>query len=420
MRNVYFKMWATGKYLYKAGYAVWLVVRKDRRRRIIATGIYAMPHQWDDRAEMLVTDRRIPDLHPDRVRLNIWLTQKKSEIFRIISDFENERTDWTLDQFEQAYLHLSAKRNVREYFLCLIDACKETGHIGNATCYERTLHILEVFDGSFARRVFPEIDIRYVKAFDIFLQKRRCRGNTRKFYFKVLRSAINKAIQDGEASRVTYPFGKGGFNVAALEEETAKRYLPKADMDKLKNTVVASRAQEIARRLFLFSYYCCGISFIDEALLTRKNIMRYEGGLYIVYKRTKTKEVKRVKPLRIRITDEIQELLDWFAANTELVEDYLLPVVSCTGYSGERLYKHIRCRYGRNNRNLSALAATLGITDIRLTSYCARHTMAMTLQDNNVPREIISQILGHRDLATTNVYLDSFSTSVIDEAVKVL
>ena len=62
----------------------------------------------------------------------------------------------------------------------------------------------------------------------------------------------------------------------------------------------------------------------------------------------------------------------------------------------------------------------LGITDMKLTSYVSRHTMAMTLQDNQVPREVISQILGHSDLATTNTYLDSFASSVIDEAVKVL
>ncbi len=199
-----------------------------------------------------------------------------------------------------------------------------------------------------------------------------------------------------------------------------KRYLPHEDMEKLKNTVVESVAQELARRLFLFSYYCYGISFIDAALLTKKNIIRYNGGNYIVYKRNKTKEAKRVKPIQIRITQEIQDLLDWFATNTLLVEDYLLPIVSIAGYKGEQLYNHIRSRFGRNNKNLANLAQTLGITDMKLTSYVSRHTMAMTLQDNQVPREVISQILGHSDLATTNTYLDSFGSSVIDEAVKVL
>ena len=154
-------------------------------------------------------------------------------------------------------------------------------------------------------------------------------------------------------------------------------------------------------------------------MLTRKNIIRYSGGDYIVYKRNKTKEAKRIKPIQIKITDTIQELLDWFRSNTILIDDYLVPIVS-RDYEGEQLYNQIRSRFVRNNKNRKELAKVLDIVDIKLTSYVSRHTMAMTLQNNQVPREVISQILGHSDLATTNTYLDSFGSSVIDEAVKVL
>ena len=44
----------------------------------------------------------------------------------------------------------------------------------------------------------------------------------------------------------------------------------------------------------------------------------------------------------------------------------------------------------------------------------------MTLQENNMPREVISQALGHKNLTTTNVYLDSFKTEVLDNAARVL
>lgn len=420
MKYASFKMWIADKYHYKEGYAIWLVVRKNNKRKVMALGIYAEPHQWNDKLEMFVTDKRVPKLHPDRIYLNEWLTQKKSEILRIIADFDANKIDWTLNQFEQEFFHYSNKGNVKEFFENLIQTYKDTNHIGNANCYSRTLHILELFDEKLPERVFPEIDIKYVKSFDVFLQKRECKGNTRKFYFKTLRAVLNKAIQDGEASETTYPFGKGGFSISSLEEETTKRYLPHDSMLKLKTTVMDNAVLERTRRLFLFSYYCYGISFIDAALLTKKNIIRYNGGNYIVYKRNKTKEAKKVKPIQIKITPEIQELMDWFSANTLLVEDYLLPIVSIAGYKGEQLYNHIRNRFGRNNKNLTNLAKALEITDMKLTSYVSRHTMAMTLQDNQVPREVISQILGHSDLATTNTYLDSFASSVIDEAVKVL
>lgn len=420
MKYASFKMWIADKYHYKEGYAIWLVVRKNNKRKVMALGIYAEPHQWNDKLEMFVTDKRVPKLHPDRIYLNEWLTQKKSEILRIIADFDSNKIDWTLNQFEQEFFHYSNKGNVKEFFENLIQTYKDTNHIGNANCYSRTLHVLELFDEKLSERVFPEIDIKYVKSFDVFLQKRECKGNTRKFYFKTLRAVLNKAIQDGEASETTYPFGKGGFSISSLEEETTKRYLPHDSMFKLKTTVMDNAVLERTRRLFLFSYYCYGISFIDAALLTKKNIIRYNGGNYIVYKRNKTKEAKKVKPIQIKITPEIQELMNWFSANTLLVEDYLLPIVSIAGYKGEQLYNHIRNRFGRNNKNLANLAKVLEITDMKLTSYVSRHTMAMTLQDNQVPREVISQILGHSDLSTTNTYLDSFASSVIDEAVKVL
>ena len=409
MKYASFKMWIADKYHYKEGYAIWLVVRKNNKRKVMALGIYAEPHQWNDKLEMFVTDKRVPKLHPDRIYLNEWLTQKKSEILRIIADFDSNKIDWTLNQFEQEFFHYSNKGNVKEFFENLIQTYKDTNHIGNANCYSRTLHVLELLDEKLSERVFPEIDIKYVKSFDVFLQKRECKGNTRKFYFKTLRAVLNKAIQDGEASETTYSFGKGGFSISSLEEETTKRYLPHDSMFKLKTTVMDNAVLERTRRLFLFSYYCYGISFIDAALLTKKNIIRYNGGNYIVYKRNKTKEAKKVKPIQIKITPEIQELMNWFSANTLLVEDYLLPIVSIAVYKGEQLYNHIRSRFGRNNKNLANLAKVLEITDMKLTSYVSRHTMAMTLQDNQVPREVISQILGHSDLATTNTYLDSFN-----------
>jgi integrase len=377
----------------------------------------ATEKEWNSELARFVSDKRIV---PEYKKLNARLSELEARVNEVMRDFENDRIDWTLNQFEEVFLNKTPKGNVKDYFDSLITTLKDTNHFGNAECYSRTMHMLELFDSKFETRMFPEIDIKYIKAFDVYLQKRGCTGNTRKFYFKALRACMNKAIQDKEASENTYPFGKGGFNISSLEEETAKRYLPNDYMEKLKSTVMENSTLEMTRRLFLFTYYCYGISFMDAALLSKKNIIRYNEGDYIVYKRHKTKDAKKVKPIQIKITGTIQELLDWFKANTILIEDYLLPIVSREGYKGQQLYNHTRSRFSRNNKNLKNLAAALDITDMKLTSYVSRHTMAMTLQDNQIPREVISQILGHSDLMTTNTYLDSFTTNIIDEAAKVL
>lgn len=398
-------------------YPVSIRITKDRKCKMIRTGLVSFKEQWNEKEERFIADRKtVP-------KFKIWnarLSEIETQINQIFRTFEIDRIDWTLNQFEDAFLYKANKGNVKEFFHSYILTLQDTGHTGTAICYSRTLHILQLFDSKFDKKVFSEIDVKYVNAFDTFLQKRKCKGNTRKYYLKTLRALFNKAIKEKEASESTYPFGKGGFSLSSLEEETEKRYLTHENMVKIKTSVMENQVLERTRRLFLFSYYCYGISFVDAALLTRKNIVQYNGGSYIVYKRAKTKETKKAKPIQIKITSEIRNHLDWFTENTTLVEDYLLPLVSIAGYKDEVLYNHIRNRFRRNNKCLKELATVLGITDMKLTSYVARHTMAMTLQENQVPREIISQILGHRDLATTNYYLDSFGSNVIDEAVKVL
>lgn len=162
----------------------------------------------------------------------------------------------------------------------------------------------------FDQRTFSDIDYKFVCDFDIWMQKPRkteykskhttriverdpCSGNTRKYYHKALRAILNKAIAEGKATRDTYPYGKGRFEVNSLEEETEKRYLSDEDLDKLKNTEL-SDMEEITRRIFLFQYYCYGISFMDAALLTQDNLIKKDGKSYIVYKRQKHVIAKRL------------------------------------------------------------------------------------------------------------------------------
>ena len=69
------------------------------------------------------------------------------------------------------------------------------------------------------------------------------------------------------------------------------------------------------------------------------------------------------------------------------------------------------------NRNLKILAAQLGV-EANITTYVARHSFASVLKKSGVSIALISEALGHSDLGTTQVYLDSFDDEQIDEAMK--
>jgi integrase len=406
-------------------YAIRLRICKDRQRRYFALKIFADDEYWDVENECFVILKNVRDAkqkeeNEQRKQYNYLLSSYRVQAQEIIDSFRRERIDWTLNQFADAFLNKSKQGKIKDYMENHINILRETGHTGNANCYAASLRLLEHYDSKFSKKLFSEIDIKFVNGFDVFLQKRGCKGNTRKYYFKALRSILNRAIQEKEATEKTYPFGKGGFQIARLDEETEKRYLPVEYLNKIKNIPSENPQREYARKLFLLSYYCYGISFIDMAYLTKNNIVKFNGGEYIVYKRHKIQHQRSVKPIKIKITDEIQYLLDSLKECSPTMDSFIVPIVSISGYTGEKLYNHIRFRYKKYNTYLAELAKELEITDIKLTTYVSRHTMAMMLQRNDVSREQISQMLGHSDMKTTNTYLDSFDTTVIDEAAKVL
>lgn len=394
---------------------VCLRVAKGNKVKYIDLQLSAMEGQWNEEASRFKNDRRI---NPNHENYNALLNHYEVRKDAILRKFTEERVDWTLNQFEEEFVGMSKQGKVCDYFMKQVENLKATKHIGNGKVYERTLHMLAKYDTKIEERLFSELDVKYINWFNLEMEKDGCCGNTRKYYLKTLRAVINRAIKEREASQSTYPFGKGGFEINRLAEETAKRYLLPPDLELIKNSPQQNPALELSRRLFLFSYYCLGMSFVDEAMLTKSNFEVLETGEHIVYKRQKTQNAKDSKPIRILITPAIKEQLDWFAANTVLTGNYLLPIIT-KDYEGEQLYDHIRSRYKRINDNLKQLGKLLHIR-MKLTTYVSRHTMAMTLQSNEVPREVISQALGHRNLTTTNVYLDSFSTSVLDRVAKIL
>lgn len=390
-------------------YPVSLRIIKNMKAKYISLGLYSKKEEWDVIGERFRCDKRVC---PNYKEFNARIVQLLARAQEVERHFEFDRIDWTLNQFEDAFLYKDKKGKFLDFALLCIKDMKETGHIGNAKVWEKVICNMKLFDKKLSTRYFQEIDIKYVSAYNSFMEKKGWCGNTRKHDMKTLRAILNRAIVAKECSSTSYPFGKGGFCISALEEETRKRYLPQEYLLRLMNRQFENKPKEIVRRLFLFSYFCYGMSFIDMANLRKGNI-RVEGtSVHIIYKRHKTEHSKNAKFIRIPVTDELNNLLLWFKSNSVLVGDYLLPLVS-KDYDGEKLYDHLRRRLARYNERLKEIGEELGFTE-KLTSYVSRHSMAMTLQTNGVPREMISQVMGHKDMETTNTYLDSFGDAEIE------
>jgi site-specific recombinase XerD len=55
-----------------------------------------------------------------------------------------------------------------------------------------------------------------------------------------------------------------------------------------------------------------------------------------------------------------------------------------------------------------------------VTSYVARHSFANCLKQKGVATDVISESLGHQNMAITQAYLKELDTSVVDKAIEIL
>ena len=102
-------------------------------------------------------------------------------------------------------------------------------------------------------------------------------------------------------------------------------------------------------------------------------------------------------------------LLDKYPENET---EYLLPIIKRSGTNERYTYRNV----GYNiNRNLKMIAKKIGLS-IPLTLYVARHSWASAAKAKGIPLSVISEGMGHDSEATTQIYLASLDTSVVDKA----
>ena len=181
-------------------------------------------------------------------------------------------------------------------------------------------------------------------------------------------------------------------------------------MPALRNT---QERLQLAKDLFLFSYYCGGINFVDIAMLKWVNIgtdMDEKPRLTYTRQKTGGKFSIRLIPHALAILERYK--LD----RTSNPKTYVFPVLNTTLHKTASQI-HNRCNkvMGQVNVDLKTIGTGEGITT-PLTTYVARHSFATALKRSGVATGIISEAMGHSDERTTQIYLSEFDTDLMDAA----
>ncbi|MFI3240571.1 MAG: site-specific integrase [Bacteroidales bacterium] len=295
----------------------------------------------------------------------------------------------------------SSKQNITlySYIRELISKLEELGKLRTAETYLSTMNSVMTFlQGEDI--TIGMIDSYLLERYETFLKDRNVSLNTISFYMRTLRATYNRAVED-DIIEQKFPFKRVYTNI----EKTAKRALPPNCVTRLKELeFTESSSLEFARDIFMFSFYTRGMSFIDIAYLRKKDIKNGE----LKYRRRKTGQM-----LIIKWEKCMQLLVNKYPNDST---EFLFPIILNNELSYRKQYLK---GLATINRHLKKLAE---IVDIQspLTMYVARHSWASIAKQRNIPISVISEGMGHDNETTTQIYLASLDTSILDNANKLI
>lgn len=235
-----------------------------------------------------------------------------------------------------------------------------------------------------------------MELYQVWLEEQGITLNTVSFYARILRAVYNRAVDQG----IT-PDRRPFRHIYTGIDKTVKRALSLPELRKIKNINLDMFPDlDFARDIFLMSFYLRGMSFVDMAFLRKSDLS--DG--YVTYRRRKTGQL-----LTIAWTPEMAQILEKYPPNPT---SYLLPIIRRAGKNERNMYHNMSYTI---NRRLKAIA---NMADIRmpLTLYVARHSWASAAKAKGIPLSVISQGMGHDSESTTQIYLASLDTAVIDNA----
>lgn len=363
----------------------------------ITTKVYVLKKDWDDKKRVIKSSYQGTE---SVARLNNYLQKKKSEFQDFLTKLdEQDKLDLlSVQEIKNLFENKSSSHSFFEYAYKLMEELKISQRIGNARSYKNVIGVLMTYCKGKDLK-FEQLNLAFLNTFS---NKHFEKGNTHgglAVYMRTIRAIYNKAIKDGLVDESLYPFK----NYTIITKKTAKRAINVVAIQSVIDmNLDSTHILFHARNYFLASYYMRGIPFVDMALLKLENIVNGR----IQFFRQKTD-----KPYNIKITNELNVILEYYLKD-KTKQDYIFPIVK---YSDPiQQYNGIENARKRYNKKLKEIAKICNIEE-NLTSYVSRHSFATQAKNLGIPITAISEMLGHENIKTTQIYLDSLPSDMLDK-----
>ncbi|KOH44733.1 integrase [Sunxiuqinia dokdonensis] len=376
-------------------------ISKNGKRKYQSLGVSVNAKHWD-----FSKNKPKPNC-PNGGYIQKIMLDKITELQTHILELNASQKDFTLTNLLNVNKSEVKEKTVGEFYRELILHYKQTNKAGNRLIYKGSHNSIKEFSKGRLNILFADIDIQWLQRYEKWLRSKGNKETTMSLLFRTLRSAYNKAIESKAANKTNYPFNE--FKISKFDIKTKKRSITKDDILKLMNLDLSAETESVrfSRDVFIFSYLSGGINFTDIANLRFENI---------VDRRLKYIRQKTGKKIGLIISQTAIDLLKPYQ-RCENIENYLFPILDTKRHkTAIQKQNRIHKILVRVNKDLKRVAELAKI-DFNLSTYVARHSFATVLKNSGVDIALISETLGHSDLSTTQIYLDSFENEQIKGAM---
>lgn len=273
-----------------------------------------------------------------------------------------------------------------DYFQTLTKNRKQTGKNYNHW-YSTEKHLMGFVKESNCRPSFHQINKEWLEQFVVYLQK-NVGVNTSASYFNILRHSVHEARRDKLILEDPLRYVHSPKTIEAQRE-----YLTVEELELLAQTECKD---ELYKRVFLFGCLT-GLRISDMIKLKWSEVRENEAlGWHIVYTQKKTQ-----KNETLQINEQARSFLGKAGKPDELV------------------FKGLKYS-DTNNRMLKHWALDAGIRK-NVTFHIARHTYATLQLANGTDIYVLSKLLGHSKVSTTQIYgkvIDATKRKAVDNLPK--
>jgi len=354
---------------------LYLILTIDRKKKRYHTNYFIKPEYWDG--------ERIKPKHKLSIEINNFLDNFKIKADNALLQLRKEDKQLNFENFESLFLQEkgTANNDFYAYALNYLEVYKKTYTQGT---YEKIYYDLQKLKRFKPTLTFDEINYDFFCKYEAYmLNTLNNQTNTIAKSLKIIKRFISIAVKNGTLK--VDPVSSYTIKTAP----TSRTYLSVEELNLLEDLFLKNEINNSLRntlQCFLFACYT-GLRYDDILNLDYKDIST--GYILLVQGKTNVQ-------ITIPLIDKAKILIDQ------------------SKHSGKvfTVYTNQKC-----NQYLKLIMILANINKM-VSFHTARHTFATISLNIGIPIEVVSKLLGHADLKTTQIYAKLFEKTKFDQMDK--